>query len=72
MHTTKEITQIIKARRKELQLNQSELAGLAGLSIEGLSKIERGDAQPKLTTVLKLIRLLGGNIDICWNRNGNE
>jgi transcriptional regulator with XRE-family HTH domain len=57
---------ILKERRHELGLNQAELAGLCGLSIEGLSKIERGEAAPKLSTVLRLIEILGGRLDIVW------
>jgi transcriptional regulator with XRE-family HTH domain len=58
----------IRSQRKHKGLNQEELAGLAGLSIEGLSKIERGDAEPKLATALKLLKLLGGRLEIRWRR----
>jgi len=58
----------LRSRRRELGLSQSELAGLAGMSLEGLSKIERGDAEPKLATVLLLIKLLGGSIHLRWRQ----
>jgi transcriptional regulator with XRE-family HTH domain len=56
----------IRERRKALKLSQSELAGLCGMTTEGLSKIERGDAEPKLGTILKLVKLLNGQIKLGW------
>ena len=64
--TIKEFVEIIKQRRKALKLSQSDLAGLCGLTKEGLSRIERGDAEPKLGTVLKLVKLLSGSIEVKW------
>ena len=57
----------IRDRRKTLKLSQSELAGLCGMTTEGLSKIERGDAEPKLGTVLKLVRMLNGRLSLSWS-----
>lgn len=57
---------IIRERRKALNLSQTELAGLCGITTEGLSKIERGDAEPKLGTVIKLVKLLNGIVAIDW------
>jgi transcriptional regulator with XRE-family HTH domain len=56
----------IRERRKTLKLSQSELAGLCGMTTEGLSKIERGDAEPKLGTVLRLVKLLNGHVQLDW------
>ena len=64
--TIEEFVKIIKQRRKAMKLSQSDLAGLCGLTKEGLSRIERGDAEPKLGTVLKLVKLLSGNIAVKW------
>ena len=58
----------LRSRRKDLGLSQSDLAGLCGLSTEGLSKIERGDSEPKLATVLRLIKLLGGALYVQWKQ----
>ena len=63
---------IVRRQRRQLGLNQEELAGLAGLSLEGLSKIERGDAEPKLATSLKLLKLLGGRLEIRWMHEVNR
>ncbi len=64
--TIDEFTKLIQQRRKALKLSQSDLAGLCGITKEGLSRIERGDAEPKLGTVLKLIKLLSGAIEVKW------
>jgi len=56
----------LKRRRKLLRLTQADLAGLAGMTTEGLSKIERGDANPRLDTVFKLVQLLGGTLEVRW------
>ena len=56
----------LRQRRKALDLTQSELAGLCGITKEGLSRIERGDTEPKLGTILKLVKLLGGQIEVTW------
>lgn len=61
-----EFVTMIRRRRKALKLSQSDLAGLCGLTKEGLSRIERGDAEPKLGTVLKLIKILSGHIEVRW------
>lgn len=68
VETVPNLVKALRSRRRELGLSQSELAGLAGLSIEGLSKIERGDAEPKLSTVIQLVKLLGGAIQLGWRR----
>ncbi len=62
----KDFASFIRERRKALKLSQSELAGLCGMTTEGLSKIERGDAEPKLGTILKLVKLLNGQIKLGW------
>ncbi len=62
----KDFASFIRERRKALKLSQSELAGLCGMTTEGLSKIERGDAEPKLGTILELVKLLNGQIKLGW------
>ncbi len=66
IQTIEEFAKLIRERRKSLHLTQSELAGLCGITTEGLSKIERGDAEPKLGTVIKLVKLLNGNVSMIW------
>ncbi len=65
-NTIEEFVTFIRRRRKSLKLSQSDLAGLCGLSKEGLSRIERGEVEPKLGTVLKLVKILNGQIAVRW------
>ena len=46
----KEIGKIIRERRKSLKVNQLELSELAGVGINTLVAIERGEGNPKLAT----------------------
>jgi transcriptional regulator with XRE-family HTH domain len=65
-NTIEEFVILIRRRRKSLKLSQSDLAGLCGLTKEGLSRIERGEVEPKLGTVLKLVKILNGQITVRW------
>ena len=62
IHSEKEIGQLIRTRRKELNLTQEELAIFCELSINGISKIERGISDVRLSTLLKLKEFLGFDI----------
>ena len=55
----KEIGKIIKERRKSLKVNQLELSELAGVGINTLVAIERGEGNPKLETLLSILDTLG-------------
>ena len=55
----KEIGKIIKERRKSLKVNQLELSELAGVGINTLVAIERGEGNPKLKTLLSILDTLG-------------
>lgn len=54
-----EIGQAVKNRRKTLGVTQPHLAELAGVSVNTLYKIERGEANPTLEVVAKLADVLG-------------
>ena len=60
----KEIGTIIKDRRKRLGVNQQTLADLAGIGLNTLVAIERGDGNPRLATLLTILDTLGLQIDI--------
>ncbi len=51
--------QIIKARRKELNITQPHLAELAQISTNTLYKLERGQGNPSLEVLNKLVEVLG-------------
>ena len=60
----KEIGIIIKERRKHLGVNQQTLADLAGVGINTLVAIERGEGNPQLNTLLTILEALGLEADI--------
>ncbi|MDH6534562.1 transcriptional regulator [Parabacteroides sp. 52] len=60
----KELGNTIKERRKALSITQRELAALAGVGINTLTKIERGEANPSLKVVMNILNTLGLEIDI--------
>ncbi len=53
----------IKMRRKALRVTQPQLADLAGISVNTLYKIERGQANPTLETLTKISDTLG--MELC-------
>jgi y4mF family transcriptional regulator len=60
----KEIGTIIRERRKHLGINQQTLADLAGVGINTLVAIERGEGNPQFTTLLTILETLGLQMDI--------
>ena len=59
-----EIGEIIQQRRKALKVTQSHLAELAGISVNSLYKIERGEANPTLDLIEKIAGVLGLEIKL--------
>ena len=55
----KDIGNIIKERRKHLGVNQQTLADLAGIGLNTLVAIERGEGNPQLSTLLTILDTLG-------------
>lgn len=55
----KQIGEAIRNRRKELSITQPHLAELAEVSTNTLYKIERGQANPSLYILSKLVDVLG-------------
>lgn len=48
----------IMVTRKRAKLSQTELGRLVGYSINGIAKIERGESDPKFSTVMKIAEAL--------------
>ena len=61
---TKEIGNIIKERRKHLGVNQQTFADLAGVGLNTLVAIERGEGNPQLKTLLTILDTLGLQMNI--------
>jgi len=62
--TNSSIGNSIKLRRKYLKVTQSQLADLSGLSINTLYKIERGQANPTIDTLISISDILGMEMKI--------
>lgn len=62
--TQQEIGQSIKERRKVLGINQQTLADLAGVAVNTVVAIERGEGNPQLTTLLTILDTLGLQITV--------
>ena len=60
----KKIGNIIKERRKQLGVNQLTLSELAGVGLNTLVAIERGEGNPQLNTLLTILDTLGLQMDI--------
>jgi transcriptional regulator with XRE-family HTH domain len=55
----KEIGKIIQQRRKELGITQQELADLTDVGINTLVAIERGQGNPSIGTLEKIVSAIG-------------
>jgi transcriptional regulator with XRE-family HTH domain len=58
----KRIGELIKSRRKALNITQPHLAELANVSTNTLYKLERGQGNPSLEVLSKLAEVLGMEI----------
>ena len=62
--TQKEIGNVVRERRRKLGINQQTLADLAGVAVNTVVAIERGEGNPQLTTLLTILDTLGLQADI--------
>ena len=58
-----ELNEVIKSRRKVLAISQLGLAEMAEVSLATVKDIERGKGNPSLSTVNKLLGVLGLEMD---------
>lgn len=57
------LNEVIKSRRKVLAISQLDLAEMAEVSLATVKDIERGKGNPSLSTVNKLLGVLGLEMD---------
>ncbi|MCH7413740.1 helix-turn-helix domain-containing protein [Belliella sp. R4-6] len=62
--TIQEIGNYIRERRKMLDITQPDLAEMAGISINTLYKLERGEANPSVKVLSKIGEVLGMEVSI--------
>ena len=60
----REIGETIKSRRQSLGINQFELSELAGIGINTLVAIERGQGNPRIETLMAVADTLGLQVEI--------
>jgi len=56
------LQEVIKKRRKTLGISQQDLSEMSGVSLPTVKDIERGIANPSLSTISKLLDVLGMEI----------
>lgn len=65
--STEQLVSLIKKRREELGITQSELAQLSNLSINGISKFESSGREVKISTLFKLGEILGFKLSLVFD-----
>ena len=58
-----DLAQTMKSRRKTLGISQQDLAEIAEVSLATVKDIERGQGNPSLRTVQKILDVLGMEIN---------
>ncbi|KTD59993.1 helix-turn-helix domain-containing protein [Legionella shakespearei] len=62
VNNTEDLAKILKMRRHQLNITQKSLAELCDLSHNGISRIELGQSDVQLSTILKMSKILGFKI----------
>lgn len=58
-----ELKDIMKRRRETLSLTQQDLAEMSQVGLATIKDIERGKGNPALNTVMKILEVLGVEIE---------
>lgn len=59
-----QLVELIRQTRRNQGITQEQLADFTGLQRIGIVKIESGKTQPKVSTLLKICKMLGLKIEI--------
>ena len=62
MHAPEQLILDLRARRRELNLTQADVAEAIEMSRAAVSHVELGRSKPTLEMTLKYARLLGGDL----------
>lgn len=57
------LAEVIKSRRKTLNISQHDLAEMAGIGLATIKNVERGKGNPSIGTVSKIMEVLGMDIE---------
>jgi y4mF family transcriptional regulator len=63
MHIS-ELTTVIKERRKNLDINQSQLSELTDIGLRTIKGLESGKTNPTLKTIVNVLDVLGLELTI--------
>ena len=64
LRSTDELGPLVHARRRELGITQEELADLTDVHRTYISLLEQGRVSSKLETVLRILHMLGMDLDV--------
>ncbi len=64
LEISKELGSTIKKCRKNLRLSQTELADLAGVSLNYISQLEKGKPKIQLDKLLDVLGILGLELEV--------
>lgn len=62
INSVEDLAEALKTRRNQLQITQKVLADFCDLSHNGISRIELGQSDVQLSTILKISKVLGFKI----------
>lgn len=54
-----DLQEVMKSRRRTLAISQQDLAEMAGVGLATVKDIERGKGNPSLSTVSRILNVLG-------------
>ena len=57
----------LKEHRAKINVNQTEMGRLVGVSRQTIGQIERGDYSPSVTLALKIAKVLGVSVEDIFN-----
>ena len=67
IHSLKDISSQIRARRKSLGFTQAECAAFCGVGVRFLSELENGKESIHLGKTLQVLKMLGLNLQLSEN-----
>ena len=62
----------LKEYRAKINVNQTEMGTLVGVSRQTISQIERGDYSPSVTLALKIAKVFGATVEDIFNYEEDE
>lgn len=64
IHDAKQLGELIRGRRRELGLTQTEVAEVANTNLRFLSELERGKPTARFENVMRVLATLGIDLEV--------